>query len=245
MIRLLAVVLVVVPATIVYGARILWAAWRGVPRGTPLYEEIPRKWSALILRAAGVRVVLEGADVIDPDRPQILVANHASWFDVPAVAAHLPGIYRFVAKQELTSVPIFGRAFQACGHIAIDRKNRERAMASLAIARQRLEEERPTVIMFPEGTRSPDGNLLPFKKGAFLLAIQTGVEVVPMAIVGSRDVMPKGSWLIRSGTITLRFGRPIAVEGLDIEDRDVLVARARDAVQRLLDGHHNPPNEPD
>jgi len=233
MIRLLTVLFVIVPSTLYYGARILWAAWRKAPPGTPIYETGPREWSKAILGAAGVRVLLEGVDVIDPARPQILVANHTSWFDVTALAAYLPGTYRFVAKQELASVPVFGPAWKACGHIAIDRGNRQRARESLAIARRRLEGERSTVIMFPEGTRSTSGELKAFKKGAFLLAIQTGVEIVPAAIVGSYRIMRKGSWLIRPGTVTVRFGSPIQVGGMSVDDRDALIAQAREAILSL------------
>jgi 1-acyl-sn-glycerol-3-phosphate acyltransferase len=227
-----------VPATVFYAFRILWAARRTGPAAHEVLEESPRRWSRLILRSAGIRVVLENAQVIDPDRPQILVANHASWFDVPALAGHVPGKFRFVAKQELTKVPLFGPAWQAAGHIAIDRHDRNKAIDSLAEARRKLAEDRPTVILFPEGTRSPDGELRAFKKGAFVLGIQTGVEIVPAAIVGSRDVMAKGSWRVHTGrTIRIRFGTPIPVDGLDMKDRDSLTERARRAVAALLVDH--------
>ena len=233
MIRLVMVALLIVPSTLYYGAKILWAAWRNAPPDTPIFDLGPRGWTGSILWAAGVKVVLEGAEVIDPERAQILVANHTSWFDVAALSTYLPGKYRFVAKQELTSVPVFGPAWQACGHIAIDRGNRERSIKSLAVVRQKLEEERPTVIMFPEGTRSLTGELKRFKKGAFLLALQTGVEIVPAAIIGSFEIMPKGRWRIYSGTITIRFGEPIQVDGMTVDDRDVLIGQARSAILAL------------
>jgi 1-acyl-sn-glycerol-3-phosphate acyltransferase len=167
----------------------------------------------------------------------VLVANHVSWFDVLALASSLPGPFRFVGKKELTKVPIFGRAWQASGHISIDRHDRASALQSLAVARRRLEEDRPTVILFPEGTRSPTGELRAFKKGAFVLAIQTGVEVVPAAILGSREVMAKGSWTIHTGrTIRVRLGAPIPVDGLTVDDRDALTGRARAQVLELLGG---------
>ncbi|HSG46462.1 MAG TPA: lysophospholipid acyltransferase family protein [Longimicrobiales bacterium] len=235
MIGLLRVALVAIPATIYYAIRIVYGAYRNRPKDRPVVEDGPRKWSLLMLRAAGVRVVLENEGVIDPDRPQILVANHVSWFDVPALAGHLPGKYRFVAKQELTKVPLFGPAWQAAGHIAIDRFDRSKAIDSLAEARRKLEEDRPTVVMFAEGTRSRTGELRPFKKGAFVLGIQTGVEVVPAAILGSREVMAKGSWWVHTGrTIRIRFGTPIPVDGLEMKDRDSLTERAHRAVAELL-----------
>lgn len=234
MIALLRVLFVIVPATLWYGARILLEARKGESADHELLDDLPRRWARLLLRAAGVQVIMENLDVIDPERPQILVANHTSWFDVLALTAFFPGPYRFVAKEELASIPVFGPAWQACGHIAIDRQDRRRAIASLGVARRRLEEDRPTVIMFPEGTRSATGELRPFKKGAFVLAIETGVEVVPAGIVGSREVMKKGSLAIRPGTIRIRFGTPISVAGRTVSDRNQLTTESRDAVASLL-----------
>ncbi|MEQ9398325.1 MAG: lysophospholipid acyltransferase family protein [Longimicrobiales bacterium] len=234
MIALLRALLVGIPSTIWYGIRIVRGAGKGGRTAECTCEELPRAWARSLLWAAGVEVVLENAESIDPDRPQVLVANHVSWFDVLALAAFMPGPYRFVAKKELTKVPFFGPAWQACGHIAIDRDDRKSAIESLAVARRRLEEDRPTVILFPEGTRSEDGELRPFKKGAFVLAIQTGVEVVPAAVLGSREVMKKGSFLIRPGRVTIRFGSPISVDGMTVSDRDRLTDRARESVAALL-----------
>ena len=233
MLRLLLITVAIVPATVWYGVPMIWAAIRGSDDLPCICDSGPRRWSKLLLSLAGVRVVLENEGAIDPDQPQILVANHVSWFDVLALAAHLPGRYLFVAKRELERVPLFAHAVRGCGHIFIDRTDRNRAVESLSRARERLEEERPTIIMFPEGTRSRTGALQPFKKGAFVLSIQTGVEVIPAAISGSRDVMKKGSFLIHPGTIRVRFGEPIDVAGLEFEDRNELTARAREAVAAL------------
>ena len=233
MLRLLLLLVVVVPATAWYGTRILWAAVRQADDLPCVCDAAPRRWARLLLSCSGTRVVLENEEAIDPDRPQILVANHVSWFDVLALAAWVPGRYLFVAKRELERIPLFAHAIRACGHIFIDRQDRNRAVESLETARSRLEEENPTIIMFPEGTRSPTGTLQPFKKGAFVLAIQTGVDVVPAAIFGSRDVMKKGSLLIHPGTVRVCFGEPIGVEGLEFEDRNELTARAHGAVAAL------------
>ena len=233
MIGLLRVGIVVVPLTVWYATRILWASFRDSPTRARLCEELPRRWARRILALARVEVELSGTEVIDPSAPQVLVANHTSWFDVLVFPAFLPGSYRFVGKRELSRVPFFGAAFQACGHITIDRQDRERALESMDRARRQLEAERPTIILFPEGTRSPTGELRPFKKGAFVLAIQTGTEVVPASIEGSRAVMPKGSWRISPGTIRVRFGEPIPVAGLTLDDRDALTRRAWEAVSAL------------
>jgi 1-acyl-sn-glycerol-3-phosphate acyltransferase len=234
MIAFLRVVLVGLPVTIWYCFLILWAAYRKSDKLPCRCEELPRKWARRLLRAADTGVEMENVERIVPDRPQILVANHLSYFDVLALLGYLPGKYRFVGKRELTRVPVWGPAWMACGHISIDRQDKAKAMESLALARRRLEEDRPTVVLFPEGTRSITGELRAFKKGAFVLAIQTGTEVVPAAILGTREIMHKGSLVIRRGrTIRVRFGEPIPVEGLRMEDRDDLTRRAHDAIAAL------------
>jgi 1-acyl-sn-glycerol-3-phosphate acyltransferase len=226
LLRLLVTAVVIVPATIWYGTRVIWSAQRGGKDTARVCDAAARGWARVILRCAGADVVLENPEVIDASRPRILVANHVSWFDVLALIAHMPGRCVFVAKAELARVPIFGRAVAACGHIFIDRDDRNRAVESLGAARGLLENESPTIIMFPEGTRSATGELQPFKKGAFVLAIQTGVDIVPAAISGSREIMRKGSLLIRPGTVSVRFGEPIDVQGLTMEDRNRLTEQA-------------------
>ena len=238
MIRLFAVILVIAPLTVWHAARILWAmAWKS-PRLPCVCEDVPRAWSGFLLRVTGVRVVLENEQVIDPERAQILVVNHVSWFDVLALASYLPGSYRFVAKKEIERAPLFGPSIRRCGHLFIDREDRTKALQTLALARETLEKHRPTIIMFPEGTRSASGELQRFKKGAFVLGIQTGTAIVPAAILGSGGIMPKGSFRIRPGTITIRFGDPIPVEALEMEDRDALTRRAHTAVAGLLARSH-------
>lgn len=246
MIRFAIALVVGVPATAFYATQILWAAWRRSPNAARVADRCSRTWARLLLRLCGVHVVLEGEEVIDPARAQILVANHSSWFDVLALVAFLPGRSVFVAKKELERIPMFGPALTAMGHIFVNRGDRTQAVDSLESARRSLEESSPTVIMFPEGTRSPTGALQAFKKGAFVLAIQTGTELVPAAISGSRDVMRKGSLRVSPGTVRVRFGAPIPVAGYDLARRDELTSRAREAVLALQsgDGADAPPGLP-
>jgi 1-acyl-sn-glycerol-3-phosphate acyltransferase len=241
-IRLLILGLVIVPGTLWYVAIILWAVYRNAPNVEYIAEEMPRRWARFLLRAAGVRVVVENEGEIDRSVTQVLVANHASWFDVLALTSITPGRYVFVAKKEVEHIPFLGRTIRACGHIFIDRQDRQKALASLAEARERLARERPRIIMFPEGTRSATGELQPFKKGAFVLAIQTGADVVPTAILGSRAVMRKNSLLIHAGTVTIRFGTPIPVATLTMDQRDELMHETRDALARLLAAPVEPSN---
>lgn len=193
-------------------------------------------WSAALLRAAGVTVTAAGLERVDPQRSQIVVSNHRSWFDVLALFATFPTSLRFVAKEELSSIPVFGKAFLRCGHISIDRRNRRRAIESLHRAARRLRERTLHVVMFAEGTRSPTGELQPFKKGAFVLALQTRTPVLPVAIVGSGAVMPKHRYAIRSGAIEVRVGEPMEVDGLTMSDRNPLRDRTRQAVADLIAG---------
>lgn len=196
-------------------------------------DKAARNWAKWILWAANVPVVLEGVEKLQTEEPQIVVSNHQSWFDVFALAAHLPVRYRFVAKKELGEVPIFGKAWKSCGHVSVDRGNREAAIEALDQAWKEVHEDKLTMVLFPEGTRSPDGRLKDFKKGAFVLAVQGQVPLVPVAVVGSRDVMPKGRLKVRSGTITLRIGDPIPTEGTTIRDRNRLLKASWNAIAAL------------
>ncbi len=194
-----------------------------------------RNWSRAILRLAGITVELEGTDVLDSDDAFVIVSNHESWCDVWALAGWLPIDARFVAKRELARIPVFGRAWQACGHISVDRGDRESAIASLSEAGRKIHDERLHMVLFAEGTRSPDGELQAFKKGPFVLAIQARAPIIPTAIIGSGSLMPKGSFRIRSGKILVRVGRPIDVTGMKHADRNRLRDMAWDAVARLRD----------
>lgn len=233
MIRLVWVALLGIPATLLIASRIVWAIYRDPSDAACVCQRLPRRWAELLLRWSGVRVVLEGEEHIDPAVPQVLVTNHVSWFDVLVLTARLPGPYVFVAKKEISRVPFFGRAVRACGHIFIDRRDHASAMESLDAARESLERRRPTIIMFPEGTRSADGALGPFKKGAFVLAIQARVDVVPAAITGSREIMRKGSLLIHSGTVRVRFGESIPIARFQMGERDELARTSWEAVAAL------------
>jgi 1-acyl-sn-glycerol-3-phosphate acyltransferase len=221
-------------ATGVLAPLVIIAATLGVRRSS-FYDWVGRTWCRWNLAAGGARVTVEGLENIDLASPQVLVGNHQSWFDVFAVASNIPKTYHFVAKKELERVLLFGRAWKAAGHISIDRSNQASAIASLDQAGRQMRAEKSAVVVFAEGTRSPTDDLLPFKKGAFMLALHTGVPIVPFAVAGSRRVFPKGSWRVKAGPIIVRFGRPIPTDGLDAEQRDGLVRRVRDEVRRMRD----------
>lgn len=199
-----------------------------------VFDRIGRTWARWMLRVSGVTVKLEGLEHLATDRPQIVVSNHASWYDVWALAAFIPGRYHFIAKKELAAIPIFGHAWRAAGHISIDRSDTASAVRSLREAGERMRAGNGKVVIFPEGTRSPGDRLLPFKKGAFMLAIHTGVEIVPTAVAGGRHILPKGGWRVRPGTIIVRFGEPIETGRFSEGNRDELIAAVRAAIERML-----------
>lgn len=191
-----------------------------------LYFRATRSWSRAILRSSGTRVVTHRAEQVAWDAPQVLVCNHSSVFDVLAVASVLPRPFSFVGKKELDSIPFFGQAWKAAGHISIDRSDRQKAIASLRRAGEKLRRERGTVVLFPEGTRSRDGELLPFKKGAFVLAMDAGVPVVPAIIHGSSGVVGRGG-RVRPAEIEIHFGEAVDPAGYATVDELLTEVRAR------------------
>ncbi len=200
-----------------------------------LYWWASRTWSRWLIWASGCKVVVEGLENIAPDRPQIFASNHVSHIDVLALAANIPKRFRFVAKKELARIPLFGTAWKAAGHISVDRGDRASAVASLDAAGRVIRQDNSSVVIFPEGTRSVSGELQPFKKGAFMLSLRTGIEIVPAAVLGTRRILPKGAWRLRSGPVIVRFGAPIDTTRYDEAARDALIEVVRGRIEQLLE----------
>ncbi len=232
MIRTLWVALNSLLATTLIGVTLITAGVLRVKGG--IYDWGARSWSGWIIWASGVTVVVEGLPNINMDEPQVFVSNHQSWFDVWGLAVTIPKRYRFIAKKELGYIPVFGSAWKAAGHISVDRSDHSAAVKSLAQAGELIRNDRSSVVIFPEGTRSDDGRLKPFKKGAFILALNSGVEIVPVACVGTREILPKNGWRVRGGTIIVRFGEPIQTTDYDENNRHVLINRVRGEIERLM-----------
>jgi len=182
-------------------------------------------WVRMNLRLYGVRVRADRRVPLDPSSAYVFMSNHRSQFDILAVVVALSELQlRWVAKVELTRVPVFGWALKHTGHIIIDRSNHHQAVASLRAARSKMEEG-VSVMIFPEGTRAgTDEALLPFKKGGFMLALETGFPIVPIAVRGSREILPRGSLSPAKGEIDVVVGAPIPVVGAD---REELMERVR------------------
>jgi 1-acyl-sn-glycerol-3-phosphate acyltransferase len=225
--------LVLLPASVFYGGTAIVAGLIGVPRKPDgVYDWCARNWSKAILWAAGIRIVVHGLEHVPRDRPVVYSCNHTSMFDIWAVAATLPGTVRYVAKIEIRSWPIIGRAMAAAGHIFIDRGNRPEAIRGLEEA-GRVIREGLSAIIFPEGTRTRTGEIQPFKKGAFVLAIAAQVPVLPMYVHNAFEIMPKGRFVVRPRPIHLSFGEPIPTAGMTYEDRGRLMDLTRNAMLEL------------
>lgn len=197
-------------------------------------DPVIRGWCNAVLGAAAVREDVGGLENL-PAGTCVLVCNHQSNFDAPFIFARLPKHIRFVAKQELYRIPIFGATLKAMGNIRVERTGSEgdRRRIEAAIEQVRT---RTSILFFAEGTRSTDGRLRSFKKGAAVLAIDAQVPVVPVAVAGAHEITPKGGLWVHSGRpLVLRVGKPIPTTGLGREDRDTLTRQAHDAVATLLE----------
>lgn len=222
-----------VPATAVYATWAVLASWVGI-RYAPhnVYDRIMGGWSRLLLRANGVRVSAEGLHRLDPGLSYVFVANHTSIVDIWALLVAIPNSFRFLAKRELSRVPVFGRAMTSAGNIFIDRNNLVSSFSSYDEAASRLREGLSAMV-FAEGTRSRDGRLLPFKKGPFVLAIRAGVPLVPLCICGAFERTPKGVLNVRPGEVVIRVAEPIQTRGMSYDDRDRLSVAARAAIEAM------------
>ena len=183
------------------------------------------------LSIAGVRIETEGLDQIDRDSTYIFMCNHVSNLDPPILIPKLPRRTSVLVKKELFKVPILGRAMLMADLVPVDRSNREAAVNSMREAEQVMARGL-NMTVFPEGTRSPDGRLLPFKKGPFYLAMDSGVPIVPVTILGSESLMPKGSSTIRPGLVQLKFHRPISPTQF-AEKEDLIAAVRREIASAL------------
>jgi 1-acyl-sn-glycerol-3-phosphate acyltransferase len=220
--------------TAYYCAVVILASLAGLPqRPNGIYDRAAREWGRKNLAANRLKVSVAGQESI-PEGPVVFVSNHVSFVDIWALVAFLPGTVRFLAKRELLHVPIFGWAMRSAGHIPIDRKNRQAAVDACGEAGSMIRGG-TSAIVFGEGTRSRTGQLLPLKKGAFVLAIQAGVPVVPVFLDGTYAVLPKGTIFLRRRPIQMRIGEPISTTGLSYSDRDALTARCREALVALRD----------
>ena len=206
-----------------------------VDREGKLFHGVARMYSRTVLRICGIRLRVEGVENVDFSRSYIYVSNHASQFDIPAVIAGVPDQIRIVYKRELEKIPFFGWGLKFPKvYIAIDRRKGPDAIQSLEAAAEKIRGG-ASVLLFAEGTRSPDGKLQSFKRGAFNLAVKAAVPVVPLTINGSYAVLPRRSFRIRPGTITLVLDKPINPPAQNGKETEL---KLREQVESIIRQHY-------
>lgn len=202
-------------------------------KGAAAVQGLAAWWAGSICKFGGVQVTVSGAEKLDPKKPFIFAANHQSQFDIFVLQGFLGVNFRWLAKKELFRVPIWGPAMRRAGYIPIDRSHGRQALKSLGEAAQKIAAG-TSVIIFPEGTRSKDGKLHDFKAGAMVLAIKSGVPIVPVAILGTYEILPKGRLLTSPGKVEIRVGAPIDTKHYSSRDKHALAKVLHEAVAGLL-----------
>jgi len=222
----------------------LWASVQVIGRdlvGTPTPEQLDdilNAWSDRVFRIGAVNLTSIDSDRYEDARPvagkagaaYVVMTNHQSLLDIPAVVSTFPGRVRMVGKRELSKVPVWGKAMKAGGIVFVDRDNREQSIAALELAKAQLQQG-TSIWIAPEGTRGPPGELLPLKKGGFHVATQLGVPIAPAWITGTADIIAPDSFgVLLHGTVTVRYGAPIATDGVALPD---LMEQVRTALLAL------------
>lgn len=231
--------LFLVIGSVLFGTLAILGSWFP-PRGNWMFA-MARLWSLLLLRASLIRVEIRHEPGLDPRASYVFLANHQSLFDIPVLLSTVPGQVRMMAKRSLFRVPIFGWALAAGGFIPIDRGDRSTARQSFASAIARIRGG-TSILLFPEGTRSLSDTLLPFERGGFLLALKSGLPIVPVGIQGTRAVQRRGVWTIHPGTVVIHYGTPIDIAAYGVRRKRELIAEVRRQVAGMA-GLALPPEE--
>lgn len=192
-------------------------------------------WARMISRTVGARVHLHGAEHIRPGESYVFLSSHQSYMDIPAMLGYLPAQLRIAAKKEVFSIPFLGWHMRRAGHISIDRSSPTEAVASLQRAANGICGG-ICAFLYPEGTRSRDGSLQPFKKGGFKLAMQAGVPIIPLTIIGTRQLLPRDSFIFRPGPVEMYADPPIPTAGLMDQDLEPLMQTIREAMLKHIRG---------
>lgn len=194
-----------------------------------------RNWSKLIMKTIFSPVRITGLEKIDTSRTYVYAVNHASALDIPVLYASLPFQFRIVHKKELLSYPVIGWHLKRSGQVCVDQQNPSHSVGQIKSAVRTLKNGMPLVI-FPEGGRTADGHIQPFLAGAFFMAIKANVDIIPIALVGTYELLPMDTFDIRSRPLEMRVGNSIPTSGLTLRNLESLSARVQQAVQDLYDG---------
>jgi 1-acyl-sn-glycerol-3-phosphate acyltransferase len=196
---------------------------------------LAKRWARTVLWLASAKVTVNGLiNIPSAEESYIVVMNHQSNMDIPVLVYSLPLQIRFIGKIELKKIPLFGSTLIRTGHFLIDRSNHQNAMKGLKASGEALKERGVSVVFAPEGTRSSDGSLLPFKKGAFVMAIETGIPILPVTIDGTRHSLTRGSLWTRSAEIAVTIHQPVPTESYSYEDREKLSKSVKSIMENGL-----------
>jgi 1-acyl-sn-glycerol-3-phosphate acyltransferase len=206
-----------------------------IDRSGSAFHRVALLWSRVGLLVAGARIEVEGAELIPREHPFVLMGNHQSNFDIPALFQAVPLRFNWLAKEELFKFPVFGASLRAAGYIPINRGDGRDSLKSLARAAA-LVRGGTSVAIFPEGTRSTDGRLLPFKRGGFILAAKAAVPIVPFSITGSMKINPPDNFLfLSSGIIRVRFSPPVTADEQGSLQQTIIMEKVRLAIAAGLE----------
>lgn len=225
-------------ATIILGAANLLVSF--FDHGGRRQIAIARLWARVLLRLAGVRVRVEGIERIPRGMVCVIASNHLSYMDTPVVLANIPLEFRFLAKHGLFQIPFLGFHLTRAGHVPVFRGNPRAALKTMSQAAETIQQRRISLLIFPEGGRSLDGALQEFNDGAAYVAIKARTPIVPVALIGTREVLPMGSSQPRRGNVILRVGEPIPTESLTLHSRSALTEQVRSRIAAMLEGWNGP-----
>ena len=198
-------------------------------------NRLMRNWCKLILNMCGIKLISEGLEHVITDHSCIILANHQSAFDIPVIGFLINATVRFMAKKEIFQIPILGSAMKGAGIFIVDRQNRTQAIESIKKAIQLLQQNTIAIVGFPEGTRTPDGQVHDFKKGLFMMALDSGVPILPVSISGADKRAKKKSINIRPGPIKVVVHPPVDVTRYGNANRDQLIKDVRDIIISQVD----------
>ncbi len=231
----------IVLATIVFGiASLVTSLFDHTGR---IQMRIARGWSRVLLAVSSVQVRVEGIEKINPEGSYVFVSNHLSYMDTPVVLANIPVQFRFLAKKGLFKIPLLGQHLARAGHIPVPREDPRAAVKTLSLAADIIRDRGMSLLIFPEGGRSPHGGLREFKEGAAYIAIKARVPAVPIALTGTHAVLPFGSGKVKAGKVRLIILDPVPTTGLSVRDRGKLTAALREQIEAAVEpsGVSDPP----
>ena len=234
MIRSIFIILWIIFVTFVLSFAVICISLFSRTGNTP--HMIGRWWSRSILRVSGIKVESKGLENFDPDKPYVFMCNHQSNFDILVLFSALPAQFRWIAKAELFKIPLFGQSMRGAGYISIERKDRKKAIQSLKQAAERIRSG-VSVMIFPEGTRSPDGNIGAFKKGGFILAYDAGVPIIPIVLNGTWSIMSKDSLRIKPGKVTLSILPAVNIPDYSKADKTRLIEDVREKILKEFENN--------